>query len=125
MPTLKASELSGRALDWAVALALGTKPVYDWEAFGTKHIGAWETSPDGGRNARMLPLYSRDNRDAPPTVYDYLAHSGPDPVNGWYARGFGDSRKFYGPSRLIALCRLYVADHVGDVVEIPEELCRD
>jgi hypothetical protein len=99
---MKTSELTGPALDWAVAKAQGLKG----NVLGA--ILAGELSPStqwhyGG------PIIEREE-------ICVLA-----PVRGlWRSRKNG--RTQYGPTPLIAAMRCYVASKLGDDVEIPQEL---
>jgi hypothetical protein len=118
---IKTSELTGVALDWAVAQATGTKPVYTWRAFGVKHYGAWETAPAIGP-AVMLRPYSTDRFHADPIIdreiTELYEHSA---LGGWAAKSkAGDLR--YGPTPLVAAMRCFVASKLGDEIDIPKEL---
>lgn len=94
---IKTSELTGPALDYAVALARGVSfthfrcPSEDWK--------------DGGPLlAQFQAAFLRDGAD-----YVAVLHE-----TG--ATGFG-------PTHLIAACRAIVAAKLGDTVDVPEELC--
>lgn len=130
---VKTSELIGPALDWAVAQATGTKPVYTWRAFGVKHYGAWETAPAIGP-AVMLRPYSTDRDQgwsiAEREIGNLWKHNKLDPnePDVWTAAAYHkapDGTMLYyedGPTPLIAAMRCYVASKLGDTVDIPEEL---
>ena len=115
---MKTSELTGLALDWAVAKCGGENLDYwfekftggaDRRAFITKYSSNWA---QGG------PIIEREK-----ITLDYLKVEG---AIRWEARHFDDAGKFrsleYGPTPLIAAMRCYVASKLGIDVEIPEEL---
>ena len=112
---MKTSELTGTALDWAVAKCEGL------------------LLPDGGN----LQIFNRQLRAHPAklgTLYtpsiDW-AQGGPiieregitltHQADQWSAQT-DDDLFAYGPTPLIAAMRCYVASKLGDDVEIPEEL---
>jgi hypothetical protein len=95
---MKTADLTGAALDWAVA----------------KAIGEYKPTP--------VPNYSTDWAQGGPIIeregisIEYAA----DPEK-WCACIMAD-QEVYGPTALIAAMRCYVASKLGDEVEIPEEL---
>jgi hypothetical protein len=112
---MKTSELTGTALDWAVAKCEGL------------------LLPDGGN----LQIFNKQLRAHPAklgTLYtpsiDW-AQGGPiieregitltHQADQWSAQT-DDDLFAYGPTPLIAAMRCYVASKLGDDVEIPEEL---
>ena len=97
MKTIKVSELTGAALDWAVAKCEGV--VYDNPAWST----VWA---QGG------PIIEREKITLQPVVR-------PD---GWMARTQQCDSVWEGQHPLIAAMRCYVASKLGDTVKIPEEL---
>ena len=118
---VKTSELTGPALDWAVAKAEGVK--------STWHRG------------RFVTNFDLDPRSGGP-FFDYYQPS-TNPAQAWpiiereklcpiwceELQQWGGNKKvanrFYfaqGPSFLIAAMRCYVAFKIGDTVEVPEEL---
>lgn len=138
---IKTSELIDHALDWAVATARGTKPVYNWRAFGVKHYGAWETDPAFG-SAVMLRPYSSDWAQGGPIIDREITKLFKN-VGGTYtaqikreipirpedrrsslASHYIDWCNVAGPTLLIAAMRCYVASKLGDEVEVPDELFR-
>jgi hypothetical protein len=95
---MKTNELSGAALDWAVAKCEGVdvswcpnpyEPIVNWSIAG--------------------PIIEREMIE--------LEWSGTE----WWSRIWVDE-DFSGPTPLIAAMRCYVASKLGDEVEIPEEL---
>lgn len=134
---MKTSELTGAALDWAVALSLGWK----WKAEGKKILLA-RPDPRSAKlqvNATSMkvirlnyfkptaswsiagPIIEREKIGFWFTdeVVDYGGNVMRDP--GWYAESlYGYSE--VGPTPLVAAMRCYVASKLGDEVDIPEEL---
>ena len=108
---MKTSELTGAALDWAVAKCEGTLGHYVQpnEKRGTTK---WETTPSTRR-------YSTDWSQGGPIIEREgltLTHQAI-----WGAQT-DDDLFAYGPTPLIAAMRCYVASKLGDEVEIPKEL---
>lgn len=107
---MKTSELTGTALDWAVAEASET-PIYRSGKTLTRmdmdgqHY--WQPSTNWAQGG---PIIEREK-----ITWDGMA-----------ARIFVPERNcsicVYGPTILIAAMRCYVASKLGDEVEIPEEL---
>lgn len=129
---IKTSELTGAALDWAVAQCEGFQLKVDPMDFGMKSANGgwwiWEDASRGGKQARIGKGYS------PSTNW---AHGGPI-IDGngispktsvgwasgmkWQAETDRQEHMQYGPTLLIAAMRCFVASKWGDEVEIPEEL---
>jgi photosystem II stability/assembly factor-like uncharacterized protein len=96
---LKTSELTGAALDWAVArceLGEAINEVDDPHFYSTD----WAL---GG------PIIEQEKIE--------LTHDGFE----WWARIWADE-DYEGPTPLIAAMRCYVASKLGDEVEVPDEL---
>ena len=113
---MKTSELTGAALDWAVAkcvglvngdgldvdfiLEMGYRPSTDWaqggEIIEREKIGVWWAT-------------------------HYVDDEGQESGNHWYAET-AEGLVRDGATPLIAAMRCYVASKLGDDVEIPEEL---
>ncbi len=100
MKTIKVSELTGAALDWAVAKCEGV--VYDNPAW-TSYSTDWS---QGG------PIIEREKITLQPIVR-------PD---GWMARTQKCDSVWEGQHPLIAAMRCYVASNLGDEVNVPKEL---
>ena len=98
---MKTSELTGAALDWAVAKCEG-ESVY---SFSTNWLF-------GG------PIIERENLTLMYCEGEYIAGTNPEcfenQVFMWH--------KQYGETPLIAAMRCYVASKLGDDVDVPEEL---
>lgn len=102
---MKTSELTGAALDWAVAKCEGVNitfgehgPSGQWEMYSTN----WA---QGG------PIIERENI----ALY-------PHGDGSYEAEVFLNPLRKHGPTPLIAAMRCYVAFVLGDNVELPEEL---
>lgn len=109
---LKTSELTGAALDWAVAKCEG----YTGEALKERSDGIWYTpSTDWAQGG---PIIERECIQV-----SCIGMTGYTP-NVWTARSPKPHTKPYakGPTPLIAAMRCYVASKLGDEIEIPEEL---
>lgn len=116
---IKTSELTGAALDWAVAKVEGLQIAKSPEVFA---------------NTCARPFYSTDWAqggaiiDANPTMQFWLW--GGKPRDEMQCSTLPIKEKFgtrmttyFGKTKLIAGMRAYVASRLGDEVEIPEELC--
>ena len=112
---MKTSELTGAALDWAVAKCEG------FEIVGVNQGRAtFLDSADDGALNEMPINYSTDWAQGGPIIEREkitLEWTGED----WMAYVFHD-REFFGPTPLIAAMRCYVASKLGDEVEVPHEL---
>ena len=105
---MKVSELTGAALDWAVAKCNGH---LDDETI----IRRLEPDEEG-----WCIAYSTDWSQGGPIIEREMISiewTGED----WMAYIFHDEECF-GPTPLIAAMRCYVASKLGDEVEVPEEL---
>ena len=102
---MKTSELTGAALDWAVAKCEGV--IYHGPAW-TKYSTDWaQGGPIIEREGINLDNYTKNPKWSAWTP-------APDRESG--------EAQAYGPTPLIAAMRCYVASKLGDEVEIPEEL---
>lgn len=128
---MKTSELTGAALDWAVAKCeydsrrynygspcfnAQIKRVYETE--GLRQIGVhfapstdWKQGGPIMERERITVLFDAD--DCCAGVCEFV-NSGGDPVF--------NSRLYSGPTPLIAAMRCYVASKLGENVDIPQEL---
>lgn len=129
---LKTSELTGAALDWAVAKADGKAPKIDRTSFRGTFIDriylGWsyeyhssgsivEYSPSTDW-AQGGPIIEREG------ITTICWNKNPDQ---WGARRWLElngpwSVHVYAPTPLIAAMRCYVASKLGDEIDIPEEL---
>ena len=107
---MKTSELTGAALDWAVAkcegIDYGKDDVRFRGAYARKYSTEW---------AQSGPLIEREGISVA-YIDDNIADG------AWFASTVGGDENTEGPTPLIAAMRCYVASKLGDTVEIPEEL---
>ena len=106
---MKTSELTGAALDWAVAKCEG---IY-FENFEEFEMYAGDYSTDWAQGG---PIIEREGVS--------LIRQTPDRWVSEYSNGCDrfDHARSHGPTPLIAAMRCYVASELGDDIEIPEEL---
>ena len=118
---IKTSELTGPALDWAVALAAG------YLQAGSS--GYCVLIPNAGPVALPMRAWSPTTRWAqggPIIEREVIALIHPK-YDCWTAHVYDkrvddESYTLDGPTPLIAAMRCYVASHLGDEVEVPEGL---
>lgn len=128
--TVKTSELTGAALDWAVAKCeemLHLDNAESWLrdyriGFSTRYSAVWSA---GGEIIEREKIDTRNTF----TEGGYRTSKSIDAVeacirlpNGATAYAPAAVLFEYGPSPLIAAMRCYVASKLGDTVEIPDEL---
>jgi hypothetical protein len=108
---IKTSELTGPALDWAVAKAQGKRPslfIYQQTgALAKEHNYSSDWSQGG-------PIIEREGIElkrslVKPFVWAAFAYQSPN-------------AHCCGPTALIAAMRCYVASKLGDTIDVPEEL---
>ncbi len=104
---MKTSELTGAALDWAVAMA------ENW-------AGAdFEVKPYSIDWAQGGPIIEREE------ISVDVSQTGTAPETKWVAIiTKGNEAWVHGPTPLIAAMRCYVASKLGDEVEVPDELTK-
>jgi hypothetical protein len=113
---VKTNELTGAALDWAVALC-EVGPI-DIKDIDDPHFYSTDWSEGG-------PIIEREK-----VCVEYMAGAGDGGLDVWVAEVLHEDKKYggvmssagQGPTPLIAAMRCYVASKLGDEVEIPEEL---
>lgn len=116
---VKTSELTGAALDWAVAKSNGAS-VYFLEDFTAGEHRQFKPSTDWPQDTSIIAregisiircngLYFPKGNERGETFEPYFKADLP-------------GNRMYGPTRLIAAMRCYVASKLGEEVEIPEEL---
>ncbi len=122
---IKTSELTGAALDWAVAEADGT-PIYRSGKTMTRMDMDgnvyWQPSTDWAHGG---PIIEREK-----VTLEHLYGAGGAGADVWVATLTCEDKKFggvecfeeQGPTPLIAAMRCYVASELGDEVDVPEEL---
>lgn len=125
---MKTSELTGAALDAAVAICEGHRLNGPYTAFN----GAFCLQEDDGSDGDVCPAYSTNrslagsiiDREEISTVLLYGTTWGATTYN---VRDIALDRneahyQGIGPTRLIAAMRCFVATRLGEEVEIPQEL---
>ncbi|WP_160300183.1 MULTISPECIES: phage protein NinX family protein [Xenorhabdus] len=124
---IKTNALTGRALDWAVARAVGYESIRISSSTKDILIGYIDRpviySPTWDWN--QIPALLIDYRIAViPERCTEAAFSG-----GWYASFYFDDEKQHTTNICdtpqIAICRAVVAAQLGDEVEIPDELLEE
>ena len=121
---MKTSELTGAALDWAVAKCEGATDFwFDTVATHWIKLNGKDRALRSGWAQSYLP--STDWSQGGPIIEREMiatSRGGSCSENFWVASmGFSDNR-IYGPTPLIAAMRCYVASTLGDDVELPEGL---
>ena len=109
---MKTNELTGAALDWAVAKCEGYTGVALQERTGTDW---YSPSTDWAQGGPIIEREQIDLRYWQVAWTAELEHLPDDDDHYRYGKG-------HGPTPLIAAMRCYVASKLGDEVEIPEEL---
>lgn len=112
---IKTAELTGAALDWAVATANGDYPQWDaeWEVFYAANGDDMDYSTDWAQGGPIIER-ERIRIDCPWNPGPFEAECKIDGVTAWTN----------GPTVLIAAMRCYVASKLGDEVDVPDELCQ-
>jgi hypothetical protein len=114
---VKTSELTGPALDWAVAKCEGD--VWLFEVLdGTSPPGA-SYSTDWSQGGPIIDRWGIDVHPAVerPELGAFCASIGFAGMESDYPDDFQ-----YGPTRLIAAMRCFCCSKLGDEVDVPEEL---
>jgi len=119
MKTVQVSDLSGAALDWAVAMAEGLK-IRTVTKRGLTIIGHSPYLPRKVWNIAG-PIIEREEIAIEPIAhYDSRDH-----VSGWDALMYyngGLDVSYTGETPLLAAMRCYVASKYGDTIEVPAVL---
>jgi hypothetical protein len=120
---MKVNELTGSALDWAVAKCEGWETVTATDNDGS-HL--WIQKGDEYRAFKNY-RYSTNWAQGGPIIEREGIFARPKTTGGWRCwiyDGKGEGIKFdqHGTTPLIAAMRCYVASKMGDEVEVPDEL---
>ena len=118
---MKTSELTGAALDWAVAKCEGRGFVFGETDYTDGHTYQRGTAQATG------PHYSTDWSQGGPIIErEGVTLTQYDDYPNWsatlYATDYNEHARATGPTPLIAAMRCYVASKLGDDINIPEEL---
>jgi hypothetical protein len=130
MKPIKISELTGAALDWAVAIAEGFRPsqlyISKWSKSSPASIYTRTFDDDGNPEGYITGpdrLYSRKWEAGGPIIErEKIATRENGDSDDWYACKRWDNHGKFGATPLIAAMRCYVASKMGDTIEVPEEL---
>lgn len=117
---IKTSELTGAALDWAVARCEGLKYTTRNDVrFEPRQVyaGDWSPSIDWSQAGPIIEREEIGIRRNAPCMDGRQWEASPSIT----AKGAG-GRWCYGPTPLVAAMRCYVASKLGDEVDVPEEL---
>lgn len=125
---IETSELTGPALDWAVARCEGEVTAFgsDGITFGFKLNGelkvfakgwaasmCWSPSTDWSQGGPI------NDRERISVISDFH-----EIKEGWIAESYQGNIQQFGPTPLIAAMRCYVASKMGDAVDVPDELTK-
>jgi hypothetical protein len=123
---MKTSELTGAALDWAVAKCEAFKTKVEIEGI----VWLLDSRGDISRNFNPSSNWSWGGPIIEREMIQITPHCMVNPLHGWAAsyRSFDEDDDVYalfrkrGKTPLIAAMRCYVASKLGDDINIPEEL---
>lgn len=120
---MKTSELTGAALDWAVAKCeVGEDRIaINKDMFGRIWRGVWICYKHPSAEFEPLPAFSTDWAQGGPILERHISELIDCGESGWEACCDG-TYGATGRTALEAVCLAYVASKLGDEVEIPEEL---
>ncbi len=113
---IKTSELTGQALDWAVAKCEGG--IYQGPSVRDS-FWMWPGKPV--KYSKQAPSYSTNWAQGGPLIESERIAVWAT-TDGWKAQRSDTSNLTTAPTPLIAAMRCYVASKLGNEVEIPEEL---
>ena len=114
---MKTSELTGAALDWAVAKCEGGAIRTEHGVFLNQGDGYdyYTPSTDWAQGGPIIERERIATTPMTPTV-------GEDRTPYWFANYEGQITYRDGPTHLIAAMRCYVASKLGDEIDLPKEL---
>ena len=119
---VKSYDLTGGALDWACAKALGHTVIIDGNMWIVDSAMRYELpslySEDAVETLHMLKEYK--------ISLMYVEEDDPYPIDDgpWSANIPGQKYGYTGPTPEIAICRCVVAYKLGEDIEIPNELLK-
>ena len=124
---IKISELTGPALDWAVAKCLGLGKLHYTDVVGRistlkTAVMVWSMElPGVGHGDKFSP--STDWSQGGPIIErERIAVQFGPQWTAVHSRRLG--RFNYGPTPLVAAMRCFVASRLGDEVDVPDKLCQ-
>lgn len=109
---MKTSELTGAALDWAVAIAFNPAP--EW--------GKWNPSTNWAQGGPIVEKEGIDLHRMNSKLWSAMWWADNSGMVKNPAQRFKHNIQISGSTPLIAAMRCYVASKLGDDVEIPDEL---
>jgi len=116
---MKTSELTGSALDWAVAKCEGFRVEFNYQYADEKRFeGWWQCGPG---HWQPLNKYSSNWAQGGPIIESERIAVWAT-TDGWKAQRSDTSNLTTAPTPLIAAMRCYVASKLGGEVEIPKGL---
>lgn len=116
---MKTIELTGAALDWAVAKCEGYEPFNDSVSWLIEHDGRYVDLPRYSTNwAQGGPIIEREWLDITPWPNESREDM------RWHCQQHDSANDCaqYGETPLIAAMRCYCSAKLGDEIEIPQEL---
>lgn len=125
---MKTADLTGAALDIAVAFALGYKMILLRRGRGRKRISCICELEGGGAIAYADFSPSTNWEQGGPLIESglistlYHPEDSPNSAGFWRAWFRFDSPVFEDKSQLVAACRAIVQSSLGDEVEVPDDI---
>jgi len=119
---IRTLDLTGPALDWAVAKCTGHQSRCEWMV--KEGWNAWQSYEAAWGNP--IPDYSTNWAQGGPIIERELLQVSPEigkasAGNAWWAVAI-TPHEAYGPTPLIAAMRCFVSSIMGDEIDIPNEL---
>jgi len=112
---MKTSELTGAALDWAVAKCEDPSwETNEFQLYREWHLENWKPSSDWSQGG---PIIEQKRIGIEPIYQGY------DVLHWSAVQELGEGRRA-GPTPLIAAMRCYCCAKLGDEIDIPEGLCQ-
>lgn len=119
MTTIKTQDLTGPALDWAVAKAEGHQWRCPW-ILEKEGLQAWLSYERAW--GQPHPEYSTDWVGAGDIIEREMLGVMPVSDAWWRAADVDGANRGFGPTALIAAMRCYVVSKLGLIVDVPSEL---
>jgi len=115
---MRVDDLTGAALDWAVAKAEGFEPFTDTVSWLIERDGEYVGLPQYSTDwAQGGPIIEREKIDLEWDITRAL----PERV-AWFAQLDLDPREVIGETPLESAMRCYVVAKLGDEIDVPKEL---
>jgi hypothetical protein len=112
---MKTSELTGPALDWAVAKCEGEEVSMVKGQLETRWTeNGWKPSYDWAQGGPIIERETIDLQFEGPEWYAFMRYEAHD--------GYIRTLQYDGATPLIAAMRCYVASKLGDEIDVPDEL---